>query len=80
MNAFYILVEYTSDTVDLVFKPAQMSESCLTGRSWRAVITEVQESTSISPPPLDVHLDKGDKALDKELNFPTLQITIFIRD
>lgn len=51
--------ESTSNTMDLVFKPAQMSESCLTGRSWRAVITEVQEPTSKSPPPLDVHLDKA---------------------
>ncbi|XP_055968066.1 ciliogenesis and planar polarity effector 1 [Sorex fumeus] len=50
--------ESASTTMDLVFKPAEVSASCLTGRSWRAVITEVKEPSATSPAPLDGHLDK----------------------
>ncbi|XP_055000718.1 ciliogenesis and planar polarity effector 1 [Sorex araneus] len=48
----------SSTTMDLVFKPAEVSASCMTERSRKAVITEVKEPGATLPALLDVHLDK----------------------
>ena len=63
---FMFLVESAYSAVDLFFKPAKVSPSCLGGSSWRAGSTEVKEPHVISPPPSDVRQDTGE--------FPTLRL------
>uniref|UniRef100_A0A8D1V695 Uncharacterized protein n=1 Tax=Sus scrofa TaxID=9823 RepID=A0A8D1V695_PIG len=50
--------ESASSTMDLYFKPAKESPSCLDGRSWRAGMTEVKEPGITSPTPSDTQQDK----------------------
>uniref|UniRef100_A0A8D0RE09 Ciliogenesis and planar polarity effector 1 n=1 Tax=Sus scrofa TaxID=9823 RepID=A0A8D0RE09_PIG len=50
--------ESASSTMDLYFKPAKESPSCLDGRSWRAGMTEVKEPGITSPIPSDTQQDK----------------------
>ncbi|XP_055411226.1 ciliogenesis and planar polarity effector 1 isoform X1 [Bubalus kerabau] len=49
--------ESAYSAVDLFFKPAKVSPSCLGGSSWRAGSTEVKEPRVISPLPSDVRQD-----------------------
>lgn len=63
---FMFLVESAYSAVDLFFKPAKVSPSCLGGSSWRAGSTEVKEPHVISPLPSDVRQDTGE--------FPTLRL------
>ena len=57
---FVFLIESASSTMDLYFKPAKESPSCLDGRSWRAGMTEVKEPGITSPIPSDTQQDKGE--------------------
>uniref|UniRef100_A0A8C3YCX1 Ciliosis and planar polarity effector complex subunit 1 n=1 Tax=Catagonus wagneri TaxID=51154 RepID=A0A8C3YCX1_9CETA len=50
--------ESASSTVDLCFKPAEVSPSCLDGRIWRTGMTEVKEPGITSPTPSDTQQDK----------------------
>ncbi|KAM5260741.1 ciliogenesis and planar polarity effector 1 isoform 3-T4 [Hipposideros larvatus] len=50
--------ESANSAVDLFFKPAKVSPSCLDGRSWGAGITEVKEPGITSPTSSDVEQDK----------------------
>lgn len=49
--------ESAYSAVDLFFKPAKVSPSCLGGSSWRAGSTEVKEPCVISPLPSDIQQD-----------------------
>lgn len=57
---FIFLVESAYSAVDLFFKPAKVSPSCLGGSSWRAGSTEVKEPRVISPLPSDIQQDTGE--------------------
>ncbi|XP_057395747.1 ciliogenesis and planar polarity effector 1 isoform X9 [Balaenoptera acutorostrata] len=50
--------ESGNSTMDLFFKPAKVSPTCLDGGSWRAGIPEVKEPCITSPPPSDIQQDK----------------------
>lgn len=57
---FMFLVESAYSAVDLCFKPATVSPSCLGGRGWRAGSTEVKEPCVSSPLPSDLRQDTGE--------------------
>ncbi|KAF3828594.1 hypothetical protein GH733_004795, partial [Mirounga leonina] len=46
--------ESANSTMDLFFKPAEVSPSCLAGRSWRAGSTEVKEPGVTPPIPSEI--------------------------
>ncbi|XP_034512899.1 ciliogenesis and planar polarity effector 1 isoform X8 [Ailuropoda melanoleuca] len=50
--------ESANSSMDLFFKPAKVSPSCLDGRSWRASSTEVKEPGITSPIPSEIQQDK----------------------
>uniref|UniRef100_A0A452TWB8 Ciliogenesis and planar polarity effector 1 n=1 Tax=Ursus maritimus TaxID=29073 RepID=A0A452TWB8_URSMA len=50
--------ESANSTMDLFFKPAKVSPSCLDGGSWRASSTEVKEPGITSPIPSEIQQDK----------------------
>ncbi|XP_057564100.1 ciliogenesis and planar polarity effector 1 isoform X3 [Hippopotamus amphibius kiboko] len=63
--------ESANSTMDLFFKPAKVSPSCLDGRSWRAGITEVKEPGVTSPPPSDIQQDQDTPKADFRFKEPS---------
>ncbi|KAI5134315.1 Ciliogenesis And Planar Polarity Effector 1 [Manis pentadactyla] len=51
--------ESTNSAMDLFFKPAKVSPSCLDGGSWTEGITEVKGPGITSPKPSDIQQEKG---------------------
>ncbi|XP_028348654.1 ciliogenesis and planar polarity effector 1 isoform X6 [Physeter macrocephalus] len=63
--------ESGNSAMDLFFKPAKVSPTCLDGRSWRAGIPEVKEPCITSPPPSDIQQDKDTPKPDLRFKEPS---------
>ena len=57
---FIFLIESASSAVDLLFTAAEVSPSCLDGRSWRAGSTEVAEPGVTPPTSSDRDREEGE--------------------